>query len=35
MAKKAENKLKKLGVPAAYVSITATIVTLLCHNLGV
>lgn len=35
MTKNTESKLKKLGIPAAYVSITATIVTIICHNLGV
>lgn len=35
MTKKAESKLKKLGVPVGYITITATIVTLICHNLGV
>ena len=32
---KTENNLKKIGVPVAYVSVTAFIVTLLCNNLGV
>jgi len=32
---KTENNLKKIGVPSAYVGVTALIVTLLCNNLGV
>ena len=35
MTKNTESKLKKLGIPVAYVSITATIVSIICHNLGV
>jgi len=35
MTKNTESKLKKLGIPVGYVSITATIVTIICHNLGV
>ncbi len=30
-----ESNLKRMGVPVAYVSVTAFIVTLLCNNLGV
>ena len=35
MAKTTENKLKKIGVPVGYVSITALIVSMICNNLGV
>jgi hypothetical protein len=34
MVKQTENKLRKIGVPAAYVSATALIVSLICQNLG-
>ena len=30
-----ENKLKKIGIPAGYVTLTALIVSFLCNNLGV
>ncbi len=35
MVKKIENKLAKIGVPTAYISITALVVTLVCNTLGV
>jgi len=34
MTKNTENKLKKIGVPVGYVSITALIVSMICSNLG-
>jgi|TARA_R110002020_G_scaffold466805_4_gene689789 hypothetical protein len=30
-----ENKLKKIGIPAGYITLTAIIVSFLCNNLGV
>ncbi len=35
MTKKIESKLAKIGVPSAYIGITALVVTLLCSQLGV
>jgi len=35
MKKKIENKLAKIGLPSAYVTITALVVTLICNTLGV
>jgi len=35
LTKNTENKLAKMGVPAAYISVTAIIVTLICNTLGV
>jgi len=32
---KTESKLKKIGVPSAYIGVTALLVTFLCNNLGV
>lgn len=32
--KQTENKLKKIGVPVGYISITALIVSVICQNLG-
>ncbi len=34
MTKNTENKLKKIGVPVGYVSITALIVSMICNNIG-
>ena len=33
--KKTESNLKKIGVPSAYIGVTALLVTFLCNNLGV
>jgi len=30
-----ENRLAKIGVPSAYIAVTAIIVTLICSQLGV
>jgi len=35
MTKNTENKLAKIGVPTAYIGITALVVTLICNTLGV
>jgi len=35
MTKHVENRLAKIGVPSAYIGITALIVTLICSQLGV
>jgi len=35
MTKNVENRLAKIGVPTAYISITALVVTLVCNTLGV
>ena len=35
MTKKTENRLRKLGVPASFVGITAIIVTVIVSELGV
>lgn len=35
MTKKTENKLTKIGIPSAYIGITALVVSLICQNLGV
>jgi hypothetical protein len=35
MTKTTENKLKKFGLPAGYITITALIVSMICNNLGV
>jgi len=35
MTKKIESKLAKIGVPSAYIGITALVITLLCSQLGV
>jgi len=35
MTKKVESKIAKIGVPTAYVGITALVVSLICQNLGV
>jgi hypothetical protein len=35
MTKNVENRLAKIGVPSAYIGITALIVTLICSQLGV
>ena len=32
---KEENKLTKIGIPSAYIGITALVVSLICQNLGV
>ena len=32
---KTESKLKKIGVPSAYIGVTVLVVTFLCNNLGV
>ena len=34
MTKKVESKVAKIGVPAAYVGITAMVVSLIWQNLG-
>jgi len=35
MTKTTENKLKKFGLPASYITVTALIVSAICNNLGV
>jgi hypothetical protein len=35
MTKKTENKLRKLGIPASYVGVTAIIITIFATQLGV
>jgi len=35
MTKKTENRLRKLGIPAAYVGVTAIIITIFASQLGV
>jgi len=32
--KKTESSLKKIGLPSAYIGITALIVTMICNNIG-
>jgi len=34
MTKTTENKLRRFGLPAGYVAITALIVSMICNNLG-
>jgi len=34
MAKKVENKLRRIGIPAGYVATTALIVSLICQGVG-
>jgi len=35
MTKTTQNKLKKFGLPAGYITVTALIVSMICNNLGV
>jgi len=35
MVKKLESKLKKIGVPVSYISVTALIITIIVSQLGV
>ena len=35
MTKNVENRLAKIGVPSAYIGITALVVTLICSQMGV
>jgi len=35
MTKNVENRLKKIGIPVSYITVTAIIISLVCSQLGV